>query len=64
MVIVVYDEYTPLPNLIMAKAVTPGARYGGPFDHYGLLRTIEDALGLPPLNRAAGAVSLRTALHL
>jgi hypothetical protein len=64
-VIVTYDEYTPLPNLIMARAVGPGSRYGGRFDHYGLLRTVEDALGLPPLGRAAGATSLRASpLHL
>jgi hypothetical protein len=64
-VIVTYDEYTPLPNVIMAESVPRGSRFDGAFDHYGLLRTVEDALGLPLLGHAAQAVSLRaTPIHL
>jgi hypothetical protein len=33
--------------------VRRGGRAGAPVDHYGVLRTIEDALGLPPLGGAA-----------
>ena len=33
----------------------PGARSARPASHYTLLRTIEDAFGLPPLRRAAAA---------
>jgi hypothetical protein len=32
-----------------------GARSARPASHYTLLRTIEDAFGLPPLRRAAAA---------
>jgi|SRR5689334_13200347 len=64
-VVVTYDEYTPLPNVVLAASVQPGSRFGGTFDHYGLLRTVEDALGLPLLGHAAQAVSLRaTPIHL
>jgi hypothetical protein len=52
-VIVVYDEYTDLPNVVMAPSVVPGSHFDAPFDHYGMLHTIEDMLGLAPLNAAA-----------
>ncbi|HEX4777266.1 MAG TPA: alkaline phosphatase family protein [Acidimicrobiia bacterium] len=60
-VVVVYDEYTDLPNVVIAPSVAPGSHFDGAFDHYGMLRTIEDMLGLPPLNAAATAPSLRGA---
>ena len=34
-----------------------GVRVGGTYDHYSLLRTIEDLLGLPPLRHAADRVT-------
>lgn len=63
-VIVTYDEYTNLPNFLAAPSVKEGTAIGTPTSHYGLLRTIEDLLGLPPLGQAATATSLRTAAHL
>jgi hypothetical protein len=49
----------------MAESVPPGSRFTGTFDHNGLLRTVEEALGLAPLGHAAQAVSLRaTPIHL
>ena len=41
--------------LALGTAVRPGARFVRPTGHYGLLRTIEDAWGLPRLGRSAGA---------
>jgi hypothetical protein len=37
--------------------VRPGAQSAEPVDHYGVLRTIEDALGLPSLAGAGRADS-------
>ncbi len=36
----------------------PGAVFAEPTDHYGLLRTIEEAWGLPLLGRSAGATPI------
>ena len=44
--------------LAAGTAVKPHSRYTSPTSHYGLLRTIEDALGLPPLGAAAHAKPL------
>jgi phospholipase C len=42
---------------VLTLVVAPGAPAGrvlpGPYDHYSLLRTVEDALGLPHLGQAA-----------
>src|SRR5262249_29204851 len=38
--------------------VKAGVRDAEPTGHYGLLRTIEDALGVPPLGRSIGAKPL------
>jgi hypothetical protein len=40
--------------LALGTAVRPGARFVRPTGHYGVLRTIEDAWGLPRLGRSAG----------
>jgi hypothetical protein len=63
-VFVVWDEPTPMPFLAIAPAIRPGAVVGAAVDHYALLRTTEDLLGLPHVGRAAGAPSMRVALHL
>lgn len=39
-------------------AIAQGVRSQTPYDHYSLLRTIEDAWGLPPLRSAAGAAPM------
>ncbi len=61
-VFVVFDEGTTdaggggMVSLIAAgRVVKPGSVFDPPADHYSLLRTIEDALRLPPLNGAAKA---------
>ncbi len=59
-VFVVWDEYTPMPNLVVAPSVKPATSSPSPFDHYALLRTTEQLLGLPLLARAKTAASLRS----
>lgn len=44
--------------LVLGTAVRPGARFARPSGHYGLLRTIEDAWGLPRLGRSAAAAPI------
>jgi phosphatidylinositol-3-phosphatase len=58
-VFVTFDEsYGPgnrIPALALGPLVRPGSRFAGAMTHYGLLRTIEDGLGLPRLGRSARA---------
>ena len=60
-VFLVWDEDSPMPFV----AITPTAAAGGaitdPVDHYSLLRTTEEMLGLPLLGKAATATSMRSA---
>ncbi len=59
-VIVVYDEFTPLPNVLMSKSVRPGT-IATPVTHNLLLHTVESMLGLPWL---VGTGDLRDASGL
>lgn len=43
----------PVPALALGPLVVPHSYYGPTTSHYGLLRTIEDAWGLPRLGRSA-----------
>jgi phosphatidylinositol-3-phosphatase len=56
-VFVTFDEsYGPgnrVPALALGPLVRPGSRFTSALTHYGLLRTIEDGLGLPRLGRSA-----------
>ena len=61
-VFVVFDEGSSdvggggrVAALALGPAVRPGSGFGLPTSHYGLLRTIEDAWGLPRLGLSAGA---------
>jgi hypothetical protein len=61
-VFIVFDEGTSniggggvVPMIAAGTAVRPHSRYTQTTNHYGLLRTIEDALGVPPLGAAARA---------
>ena len=57
-IFVVFDEGTSgraVPAEVLGTAVRPGSVFAVPTDHYGLLRTLEDAWSLPPLGRAATA---------
>jgi hypothetical protein len=60
--IVTFDENAggtanPIPTIILGDHVRPG-RYAQKINHYGLLRTIEEAYGLPALGHAAVASPL------
>ena len=60
--IVTFDEnaggtVNPIPTIILGDHVRPG-HYAQKINHYALLRTIEDAYGLPALGHAAAASPL------
>jgi acid phosphatase len=60
--IVTFDEnaggtVNPIPTIILGDHVRPGS-YDQKINHYTLLRTIEDAYGLPALGNAAAASPL------
>ena len=62
--IVTFDENAggsvkPIFTIIVGAEVRPGV-YGERLNHYKLLRTIEEAYGLPPLGRAKAARPLST----
>jgi hypothetical protein len=48
-----------IATIVAGPDVIAGARMGSPIDHYGVLATIERALRVPPLARAADARSGR-----
>jgi phosphatidylinositol-3-phosphatase len=48
-----------IATILAGPDVRRGGREGGPVDHYGVLGTIEEALGLPPLAGAADPSSGR-----
>jgi hypothetical protein len=53
-----------IPTLVIAPSVRPGSAPSKRFDHYALLRTTEELLGLHSfLEAAASAPSMRTAFH-
>jgi hypothetical protein len=51
-------------TLVVAPTVPVGTTIGTTFDHYSLLRTTEEVLGLSLLGNAAGATSMRADFHL
>jgi hypothetical protein len=54
-----------IPTLVLAPSVPPGTTASARFDHYSLLRTTEELIGLNGfLGTAAGAPSMRSAFHL
>jgi hypothetical protein len=50
-----------VPTIVIAPSVTPGTRSGTAFNHYSMLRTTEEQLGLGLLGNAATATSMRSA---
>ena len=69
-VILTWDEGSKtlgnhIATLVMAPSVIPGTQSSTAFDHYSMLRTTEELLGITPyLGSAAGATSMRSAFHL
>ena len=51
-------------TLVLSEWTPAGTRSGVRFDHYSLLRTTEELLGVPPLGNARHAASMRRAFHL
>jgi hypothetical protein len=63
-IFVVWDEYTPMPNIVISPTTPAGTVSSARFDQYSLLRTTEEVLGLPLLGRASSATSMRAAFRL
>jgi hypothetical protein len=64
-VFVVWDEPGIIPNVVVSPSTPPGTTVDAPFDHYSLLRTTEEMLGVGDhLGRAAAARSMRPAFRL
>jgi hypothetical protein len=64
LLVVTFDEnaggtVNQITTLLVGQKVRPGT-YAEWMNHYTLLRTVEDAYGLPPLGEAANATPLRT----
>jgi hypothetical protein len=58
-VFVIWDEYTPMPSVVIAPSVRPGTVVSMPVNHFALLGATEELLGLPAfLGSAASAPSL------
>jgi phosphatidylinositol-3-phosphatase len=53
-----YGAGNRVPALALGPLVRPGSRFAPALTHYGLLRTIEDGVGLPRLGRSARAGAL------
>ncbi len=53
-----------VPTLVLSEWTPRGARSSVRFDHYSLLRTTEELLGVRPLGNARHAASMRRAFHL
>lgn len=66
LVVVVYDEDRPVPNLIIAPTAHAGILNDPVGSHAGLLKTVEQALGLSVLNQGQlpAATSLRSSAHI
>ena len=47
-----------IATIVVSPGMTPAARYAGLANHYSILRTIEDAWGMPYLGQAATATPL------
>jgi len=63
-VFVAWDEDTPMPFIAVSPSVRPGTVSSESYDHFSLLRTAEEMLGLPLLRRAAGAHDMRSAFGI
>jgi len=53
-----------VPLIVVSPSTTPGTQSATAFDHYSLLRTTEQLLGLPYLGQAASAPSMASAFNV
>jgi hypothetical protein len=61
------DDMQPanhIATVVVSPSTPAGLGDGTRFDHYSMLRTTEEMLGLPALGGAATAPSMRSAFHL
>ena len=58
------DAGCHVATIVVSPSTPAGTRSGVLFNHYSLLRTAEDLLGLPALGEAAGATSMVSAFGL
>jgi phosphatidylinositol-3-phosphatase len=65
LLIVTFDEGTSsigegghIATLLATPGMAPGTRFDADANHYAVLRTIEDAWGMPPLGAAADAAAI------
>jgi hypothetical protein len=58
------DESCHVATIVISPSTKPGTRPAGLFNHYALLRTAEQLLGLPLLGKAADYPSMVAAFHL
>jgi len=58
------DPGCHIPLVVVSPSTRPGTRPARLFNHYSLLRTTEDLLGLPPLGSAAQATPMTRAFGL
>jgi hypothetical protein len=66
-VFITWDEDSgpnQIATLVIAPSTPRGTRSATTFNHYSMLRTTEEMLGLPPLGEASKAASMRSAFHL
>ena len=64
-VILMYDEYTSLPNVFITPSTRPGTVLTTNVSHYSLLRSTEEMLGINSyLAGAATAPSMRSAFNM
>jgi len=58
------DESCHVATIVISPSTTPGTRSAALFNHYSLLRTAEQLLGLPLLGKAASYPSMAAAFGL
>ncbi len=58
------DQSCHIPAIVIAPSVKPGTVVPTHFDHYSVLKTAENLLGLPKLGQAASAASLKAGFNL
>jgi hypothetical protein len=68
-VFITWDEddrsaHQHIPTLVVSPDTRPGTRSAVAFDHYSMLATTEDLLGVPRLGNAAGATPMTAAFGL
>jgi len=63
--VIMYDEYTAIPNVFISPSTHPGTALTTSVNHYALLRTTEEMLGITSyIAGAASAPSMRNAFNM